>query len=132
MRKPTIDLQELREGISHRAKYAPTHRFWGMFVRLVKCMTLEAAYLEAKRQGGAAGSDGETFAQIEAAGRGAFLEELAAELRNGKYRPQPYRRREIPKGGGRFRTIRIPACYEKPATRCAAADVCGCRRRWRG
>lgn len=113
MTKPTIDLQELRERIGHRAKSAPTHRFWGLFVHLVKRPTLEASYLQAKRQAGAPGSDGETFAQIEEAGRERFLEELAAELRNGTYRPRPYRRREIPKEGGRVRTISIPAIRDR-------------------
>ena len=109
MTKPTIGLQELRERIGHRAKSAPTHRFWGMFVHIVKQTTLEAAYLEAKRNSGAPGADGETFKQIEAAGREEFLAELAAELRHGTYQPRPYRRREIPKEGGRTRTISIPS-----------------------
>jgi RNA-directed DNA polymerase len=113
MTKPTIDLQELRERIGHRAKSAPTHRFWGLCVHIVKRTTLEASYLDAKRQGGAAGSDGETFAQIEEAGREKLLEELAAELRSGTYRPRPYRRREIPKEGGRHRTISIPAIRDR-------------------
>ena len=69
MTKPTIDLQELRERIGRRAKSAPMHRFWGLFVHIVKRTTLEASYLEAKRQAGAPGSDGETFAQIEEAER---------------------------------------------------------------
>jgi len=113
MTKPTIDLQELRERIGHRAKSAPTHRFWGMFVHLVKRTTLEAAYLEAKRNGGAPGDDGKTFEQIEAAGREEFLSELVTELRQGTYRPRPYRRREIPKEGGRSRTISIPAIRDR-------------------
>ncbi len=113
MIKPTIDLQELRERIGHRAKSAPMHRFWGLFVHIVKRTTLEASYLGAKRQAGAPGSDGETFAQIEEAGREKFLEELAAELCNGTYRPRPYRRREIPKEGGHIRTISIPAIRDR-------------------
>lgn len=113
MIKPTIDLQELRERIGHRAKSVPSHRFWGMFVHIVKRQTLEAAYLEAKRNSGAPGSDGETFEQIEQAGRDAFLEELVSELRSGTYRPRPYRRREIPKEGGRVRTISIPAIRDR-------------------
>ena len=69
MTKPTISLQELRAKIGHRAKSVPAHRFWGLHVHVVKLDTLEAAYLEAKRNNGAPGSDGETFEGIEARGR---------------------------------------------------------------
>ena len=47
MTKPTISLQELRARIGHRAKSAPTHRFWGMHVHLTKLEVLEAAYVSA-------------------------------------------------------------------------------------
>lgn len=110
---PTISLQELRAKIGHRAKSAPAHRFWGMHVHLVKLKTLETAYLEAKRNGGAPGSDGETFEAIEARNRREFLAELSAELRSGGYRPRPYRRREIPKEGGKVRVISIPAIRDR-------------------
>jgi RNA-directed DNA polymerase len=113
MTKPTISLQELRAKIGHRAKSAPAHRFWGLYVHLVKLDTLEAAYLEAKRNGGAPGSDGETFEAIEARGRGDLLTELTAELRAGTYRPRAYRRREIPKEGGKVRVISIPAIRDR-------------------
>lgn len=113
MTKPTISLQELRAKIGHRAKSAPMHRFWGMYVHLVKLETLEAAYLEARRNQGAPGVDGETFEAIEAAGRGEFLARLAEELRSGTYRPRPYRRREIPKEGNRVRVISIPAIRDR-------------------
>ena len=101
MTKPTISLQELRAKLGHRAKSVPVHRFWGLHVHVVKLDTLEAAYLEAKRNDGAPGSDGETFEGIEERGRDDFLRDLAAELRAGTYRPRPYRRREIPKEGAR-------------------------------
>jgi RNA-directed DNA polymerase len=113
MIKPTINLQELRAKIGHRAKSVPAHRFWGLHVHVVKLDTLEAAYLEAKRNNGAPGSDGETFEQIEARGRGEFLGELVAELHAGMYRPRPYRRREIPKEGGKVRVISIPAIRDR-------------------
>lgn len=113
MIKPTISLQELRTRIGHRAKSAPTHRFWGMYVHIQKLETLEAAYLEAKRNGGAPGSDGVTFEQIERAGRREFMRELAQELEQGTYRPRPYRRREIPKEGGKVRVISIPAIRDR-------------------
>jgi RNA-directed DNA polymerase len=113
MTKPTTQTQELQRRIGHRAKSAPEHRFWGLYVHLAKPSTLEAAYLEAKRNGGAPGSDGETFTAIEARGRGELLAELAAELRDGTYRPRPYRRREIPKEGGKVRVISIPAIRDR-------------------
>lgn len=113
MTKPTISLQELRVTIGHRAKSVPAHRFWGLHVHVVKLDTLEAAYLEAKRNNGAPGSDGETFEGIEARGLGEFLRDLSAELRAGTYRPRPYRRREIPKEGGKVRVIAIPAIRDR-------------------
>ncbi|HEX7669477.1 MAG TPA: hypothetical protein VF395_07840 [Polyangiaceae bacterium] len=63
----------------------------------MKLDTLEAAYVEAKRNGGAPGSDDETFEMIEAQGRGEFLAKLAEEVRTDAYHPRPYRRREIPR-----------------------------------
>lgn len=113
MTKPTISLQELRAKIGHWAKSVPTHRFWGMHVHLTKRETLEAAYLEAKRNSGAPGADGQTFEGIEEAGRAEFLSTLAEELRAGTYRPQPYRRKEIPKEGGKVRVISIPSIRDR-------------------
>ncbi len=110
---PTTKTQDLQQRIGHRAKSAPEHRFWGLYVHLVKLETLEAAYLEAKRNRGAPGSDGETFKAIEERGRAGLLTELSAELQAGTYRPRPYRRREIPKEGGKVRVISIPAIRDR-------------------
>jgi RNA-directed DNA polymerase len=113
MIKPTISLQDLRAKIGQRAKSVPAHRFWGLHVHLVKLATLEAAYLAAKRNGGAPGADAETFETIEASGRDEFLRELAAEVHAGTYCPRPYRRREIPKESGKVRVISIPAIRDR-------------------
>lgn len=113
MIKPTTPTQELQTRIGHRAKSAPTHRFWGLYVHLVKLETLEAAYLDAKRNGGAPGADGETFRAIEERGRADFLTEISVELRARTYKPRPYRRREIPKEGGKVRVISIPTIRDR-------------------
>lgn len=113
MTKPTISLQELRTRIGTRAKSAPTHRFWGMHVHLTKLETLEAAYLEARRNGGAPGADGVKFADIESKGRHQFIVGLAEELREDRYTPGPYRRKEIPKEGGKVRVISIPSIRDR-------------------
>lgn len=110
---PAIDLQDLRARIGNRAKSAPEHRFWGMYVHIVKIETLTAAYLEAKRNRGAPGIDGVSFEQIEQTGRDEFLRKLAASLRTCKYAPQAYRRKEIPKQGGGIRVISIPTIRDR-------------------
>ena len=113
MTKPTVSLQELRARIGHRAKSAPKHRFWGMYVHLTKLEVLETAYLEARQNGGAPGADGVTFEDIESKGRHEFLKGLAEELKADAYVPRPYRRREIPKEGGKVRVISIPSIRDR-------------------
>ena len=113
MTKPTIKLQELQTRIAERAKSAPEHRFWGLYVHIMKLETLETAYLWARRNGGASGVDGVTFEQIERTGRDRLLSELAAELRARTYRPMPLRRAEIPKEGGKVRVISIPTIRDR-------------------
>jgi len=113
MRKAPISLQDLRRRIYHKAKSEPTHRFWGLFVHVTKLETLHEAYRVAKRNGGAAGIDGQTFEAIEQAGRWRFLAELQQELISGRYQPQANRRVDIPKGSGKSRTLQIPCIRDR-------------------
>jgi RNA-directed DNA polymerase len=113
MRKAPIGLQELRRRMYRKAKSEPTHRFWGLFVHATKGETLHEAYCVAKRNGGAAGIDGQTFEAIEQEGRGRFLAELQRELLSGSYQPQANRRVDIPKGNGRSRTLQIPCIRDR-------------------
>jgi RNA-directed DNA polymerase len=68
MTKTSGSLQELRRRIYRKAKSDKTHRFWGLFVHIAKRETLEEAYRIAKRNGGAPGIDGLSFADIEVSG----------------------------------------------------------------
>ena len=72
MIKAPSSLQDLRRRIYHKAKSEKTHRFWGLFVHVAKLDTLTEAYQQAKRNGGAPGLDGQTFADIEAEGLDAL------------------------------------------------------------
>ena len=113
MTTASIGLQDLRRRIYLKAKAEPGHRFWGMYVPVCKLETLQEAYRMAKRNGGAPGLDGVTFAAIEAAGVQSFPEALRHELVTQRYRPAPLRKKEIPKGGGQYRTLGIPTIRDR-------------------
>jgi RNA-directed DNA polymerase len=115
MIKAPMSLQELRRRIYDKAKSEPTHRFWGLCVHVTKLETLHEAYRIAKRNGGAAGIDGQTFEAIEQEGRWQFLTELQQELISGTYQPQANRRVDIPKGDGKSRTLQIPCIRDRVA-----------------
>ncbi len=110
MTKAPISLQDLRRRIYRKAK---SHRFWGLFVHVAKMETLEEAYRAAKRNGGAPGVDGQTFADIERAGCIAFLEAIREDLITGRYKPMPNRRVNIPKSNGKVRTLQIPCIRDR-------------------
>jgi RNA-directed DNA polymerase len=113
MIKAPIDLQELRQRMYRKAKSDKQHRFWGIFVHVTKREVLEKAYLQAKKNGGAPGIDGQTFGDIESSGREAFLEGMRGELREGTYKPRPNRPVEILKGDGKKRTLQIPCIRDR-------------------
>jgi RNA-directed DNA polymerase len=113
MIKAPIILQELRRRIYRKAKSESTHRFWGLFTHITKIETLEEACRIAKRNGGAAGIDGQSFATVELAGRLRFLAAIREDLITGRYQPMPNRRVEIPKGNGKFRALQIPCIRDR-------------------
>ncbi|MED2935162.1 reverse transcriptase domain-containing protein, partial [Bacillus wiedmannii] len=108
MTKKTITLQELRKRICRKAKSEPTRRFWGLFTHITKMTTLHEAYQQARKNNGAPGIDGKSFADIELEGVIPFLTGIQEELQAGIYRPQANRKVEIPKANGKMRTLQIP------------------------
>ena len=113
MTKAPISLQDLRKRLYVKAKAEPTWRFWGLYVHVCKPETLREAYLLAKANDGAPGIDGVTFAAVETGGREKFLDQLREELLQQTYRPQPARKVEIPKGGGKMRRLSIPTIRDR-------------------
>ena len=109
-----VSLQDVRQRIYDTAKAETTKRFWGLFVHVAKLETLRAGYDLAKRNNGAPGIDGVTFAAIEASGIDAFLAQLRDELVTRTYRPLRNRRVEIPKRDGtKVRVLGIPAIRDR-------------------
>lgn len=74
---------------------------------------LWVAYRRCWINGGAAGVDGQTFADVEAYGQTRWLDELAEELRTKTYRPSPVRRVWIPKPDGNRRPLGIPTIKDR-------------------
>jgi group II intron reverse transcriptase/maturase len=113
MIKAPVSLQDLRRRIYRKAKSDATHRFWGLYVHVTKMDTLREAYRMAKRNGGAAGIDGQTFADIDTIGVDVFLEDLRDELLTHSYKPRANRKVEIPKSNGKTRTLQIPCIRDR-------------------
>ncbi len=84
-----------------------------MYVHVWKMETLWEAYRMAKRNDGAPGIDGTTFEAIEEAGTQMFLEGIQRELVSRSYRPARLRKKRIPKGGGKYRTLGIPTIRDR-------------------
>ena len=113
MTKAPISLQDLRRSLYVKAKAESTWRFWGLYVHVCKMETLCEAYQMAKSNDGAPGIDGVTFAAIEESGVDSFLRQIRDELVTNTYRPMRARKKEIPKDGGKFRVLSIPAIRDR-------------------
>jgi RNA-directed DNA polymerase len=107
----TIDpARRLQRALYRAAKASATRRFHALYDKVYRVDILARAWQEVKANAGAAGPDGQTIAQIEQRGVAEFLDVIAAELREGRYRPQAVRRVRIPKAGGGERPLGIPMC----------------------
>jgi RNA-directed DNA polymerase len=81
--------------------------------KMLRHENLQSALRRVVQNGGAAGVDGRTVDELS-----AYLEENGArireELENGMYQPQPVRKVEIPKPGGKgTRTLGIPTVLDR-------------------
>jgi RNA-directed DNA polymerase len=105
----------LQRVLYRSAKQQPDRRFHALFDKVARSDILFRAWDEVRRNRGAPGADGVTIDAVEASGVAAFLEQLAAQLRAGTYRPRPLRRVLIPKPGqpGRTRPLGIPCVRDR-------------------
>lgn len=114
MIKALIHLQDLRRKLYVKGKAEPHWRFWGLYTHVCKKEVLYEAYRLAKRNKGTPGSDGVTFAAIEAGDVDAYLETLRTELINQTYYPMKGRHVNIPKSDGKStRKLTIPSIKDR-------------------
>lgn len=96
---PADKVRQLRRQLYVAAKRSPGRRFHALYDRIHRSDVLWEAWRRVRRNKGSAGVDAQTLAEVESYGVDRFLEEIATELRAGRYRPRAVLRRYIPKAG---------------------------------
>ena len=106
-------IRKLRRKLYTKAKQETGYRFYALHDKIHREDILAHAYRLAKANAGAPGVDDQSFAEIETAGREAWLAGVRKELIEGSYRPQPVRRVRIPKPAGGERLLGIPTIRDR-------------------
>jgi len=107
-------VRALQHVLYRAAKADPERRFHVLFDKVHRRDVLDRAWQEVRRNGGASGIDRVSLVAVEEYGVSRLLDELAAELREKRYRPLPARRVFIPKPGTtEQRPLSIPAVRDR-------------------
>jgi RNA-directed DNA polymerase len=113
-------IRRLQEALYAKAKQEPEYRFYLLWDKMIREDVLVHAYALSRSKKGAPGVDGQRFQDIEDYGVERWLGELKEEVRTGRYRPQPVRRKMIPKPGGTGeRPLGIPTIRDRVLQRAA-------------
>ena len=107
-------VRALQHALYRSAKADPGRRFHALRDKVYRRDVLWRAWVMVRRNDGAPGVDGTTLAEVEEYGVERLLDEVAEELRAGRWRPLPARRVLIPKPGtNERRPLSIPAVRDR-------------------
>ena len=105
-------VQRLRQALHAKAKEAPGFRFYSLCDKVWRADVLAVAWQAVRRNGGAAGVDGETVADIESYGVERWQGPSGRDGGAKKTAPNPS---VAPEGGGPPRFIWLPRMLEPPS-----------------
>jgi RNA-directed DNA polymerase len=107
-------VQALQHTLYRAAKADPGRRFHALHDKVLRRDVMWRAWVQVRRNDGAAGIDRVTLAAVEEYGVIRLLDELITDLRDGRWRPVPARRVFIPKPGStERRPLSIPAVRDR-------------------
>ena len=108
-------VRELQRTLYRAAKADPGRRFHALYDKVYRSDVMEWAWESVRANKGAAVIDRQTIADVEEYGITKLLDGLAADLRDGSWRPLPARRVFIPKPGREeLRPLSIPTVTSYP------------------
>jgi RNA-directed DNA polymerase len=112
---PLDKVRALQHTLYRAAKADPGRRFHALWDKVLRRDVLSRAWAMVRRNSGAAGIDQVTLTAVEEYGVSRFLDEIAAELGERRYRPLPARRVLIPEPGqpGQERPLAIAAVRDR-------------------
>src|ERR1700761_4304574 len=108
-----ISIRTLQRKLYRKAKAEPAFRFYLLYDKIYREDILRHAYALARANAGAPGTDGMTFAAVEASGLEKWLAGLREGLVSKASRPDPVRRVSIPKPDGGERPLGIPTIRDR-------------------
>src|SRR5919201_2679046 len=107
-------VRELQRTLYRAAKADPGRRFHALYDKVHRRDVLERGWELVRANRGVAGVDRETIADVERYGVSRLLDELAADLKDGSWRPLPALRVFIPKPGtSERRPLSIPRVRDR-------------------
>lgn len=111
-------VRALQRVLYRSAKQNRTRRFHALHDKVTRSDVMWQAWVDVATNQGAPGVDGVTIAELTEGGVETvrvFLDQLAARVRTGTYRPSPLRRVQIPKPGkpDEFRPLGIPTVADR-------------------
>jgi len=110
---PKDKVRQLQRKLYQSAKRNKVRKFHALYDKIYREDILYEAWKRVRANGGSAGIDEQTIAEIENHGVERIIEEIQEDLRGKSYNPPPVRRVYIPKADGNKRPLGIPTVKDR-------------------